>query len=68
MISTSINTSGERLSVSYYLFYLAIIFTYLDFLRLGYDPTGSFLNAPLRMLSYMIAPVLLVFTTLAALL
>lgn len=67
MISTSINTSGERLSVSYYLFYLAIIFTYLDFLRLGYDPTGSFLNAPLRMLSYMIAPVLLIFSVIAAL-
>ncbi len=67
MISTSINTSGERLSVSYYLFYLAIIFTYLDFLRLGYDPTGSFISAPLRMLSYMIAPVLLIFSVIAAL-
>ena len=25
-------------------FYLAIIFTYLDFLRLGYDPNGGFIN------------------------
>ena len=67
MISTSTNTSEKRLSVSYYLFYLAIIFTYLDFLRLGYDPNGSFISPPLRMLSYMMAPVLLVFTVIAAL-
>ena len=67
MISKSLNTSEKRLSVSYYLFYLAIIFSYVDFLRLGYDPTGSFISAPLRMLSYMMAPVLLVFTVIAAL-
>ena len=58
----------EKLSLSYYLFFTAVIFVFLNFLRIAYDDNGDFVPYIARTFLYLSGPILLLLTSVVALL
>lgn len=58
----------EKLSLSYYLFFTAVVLVYLNFLRIGYDNNGEIIPYLIRMFLYLSGPIFLILSLIVALL